>query len=77
MALMWIHLLEKMGEAYGKLTDVFVTGANDVYEITAPDGKKHLVPAIRDVIVNTDIQAGVMLIRPLKGLFGPRLRYKK
>lgn len=57
------------GKEWGKLTDVFSTGANDVYEITGEDGKRRLVPAIRDVVLETDPDAGVMRIRPLEGLF--------
>lgn len=54
---------------YGKLTDVFQTGANDVYEVSAEDGTKVLIPAIPDVIIKTDLENGVMQIRPLEGLF--------
>ncbi len=55
--------------SYGTLTDVFRTGANDVYEITGEDGVKRLAPAIKDVVIRTDPHAGIMEIRPLKGLF--------
>lgn len=57
------------GREWGKLTDVFATGANDVYEVTDSDGTKRLVPAIRDVVLETDPEAGWMRIRPLEGLF--------
>ena len=57
------------GERYGKLTDVSETGANDVYHVETDDGKVLLVPAIADVVVETDIEGGVMKIRPLDGLF--------
>jgi len=57
------------GMVYGKLSDVLFTGANDVYELTGENGEKKLFPAIRDVVLETDVQAGVMRIRPLKGLF--------
>ena len=57
------------GKVYGKLTDVFQTGANDVYEITTEQKKKVLIPAIKDVVIKTDLDADVMTIRPLKGLF--------
>jgi len=57
------------GRDYGTLTDVLRTGANDVYEITAEDGKKTLIPSIPDVILKRDPEAGTMHIRPLKGLF--------
>lgn len=54
---------------YGKISDVMATGANDVYEITDGDGTKRLIPAIKDVIIHTDIDAKKMIIRPLIGLF--------
>lgn len=57
------------GISYGKLTDVFRTGANDVYEITDKDGKTYLAPVIDDVIIETNVDEGYVLIRPLKGLF--------
>jgi 16S rRNA processing protein RimM len=54
---------------WGKLTDVLFTGANDVYEITDSDGTKRLVPVIPDVVLETDLAGGYIVIRPLKGLF--------
>lgn len=56
------------GVLYGEVKDVFQTGANDVYEVKNGD-KTYLVPAIEDVIVKTDIENKVILIRPLEGLF--------
>lgn len=57
------------GHVYGVLTDVLFTGANDVYEVTDGDGKTYLLPAVPLVIVRTDVVAGVMAIRPIKGIF--------
>ena len=57
------------GKSYGKLTDVMQTGANDVYEVKDADGKTVLIPAIPDVVQETDLDGGVMRIRPLEGLF--------
>lgn len=54
---------------YGKITDVLKTGANDVYQITNDEGKNYLLPAIKDVICETDIDGEVLKIRPLKGIF--------
>ncbi|HAP79067.1 MAG TPA: 16S rRNA processing protein RimM [Ruminococcus sp.] len=56
------------GEIYGTIDDVLQTGANDVYSIKNGD-KNYLVPAIADVVVDTDIDSGVMTIRVLEGLF--------
>jgi 16S rRNA processing protein RimM len=53
---------------YGKIKDVIQTGANDVYTIS--DGsKEYLIPAIPDVVIETDVENETMKIRPLRGLF--------
>ena len=52
----------------GKVTDVLQTGANDVYEITTVDGKTFLLPAIKDCVLNVDVNADRMDIHLLKGL---------
>lgn len=56
------------GVIYGEVKDVLQTGANDVYEISG-NGRTYLVPAIKQVIIKTDIENSVILIRPLEGLF--------
>lgn len=56
------------GFVYGRISDVMQTGANDVYVITGGD-REYLVPAIPDVVISTDIDAELMTIRPLDGLF--------
>lgn len=57
------------GHVYGELIQVSPTGANDVYHIRFADGKERLIPAIPQVVIEVDIEVGVMKIRPLEGLF--------
>lgn len=57
------------GVCYGTLTDVLQTGANDVYQVTSPQGKEYLVPSIPHVVVERNLEEGKMLIRPLRGVF--------
>lgn len=57
------------GHLYGELTQVSPTGANDVYHIRFADGKERLIPAIPQVVIEVDLDGGVMKIRPLEGLF--------
>lgn len=57
------------GKVYGELVDVSETGANDVYHIKFADGSVKLIPAIKDVVIETDIDGNTMKIRPLVGLF--------
>lgn len=54
---------------YGKMVDYSQTGANNVYHIEFENGKIYLIPAIKDVIIDVDIDENKMLIRPLVGLF--------
>lgn len=56
------------GEPYGKISDVSVTGANDVWHIKK-DGKEYLIPSIPDVVARVDIDNERIEIRPLKGIF--------
>ena len=48
------------GRTYGKITDVLSTGANDVYVV---DGGKLMVPALRKVIEQVDVQGGRMVFK--------------
>ena len=58
------------GRLWGKIRDVMQTGANDVYSVwDAAAKREYLVPAIPDVVLETDIEGGKMTIRPLEGLF--------
>ena len=56
-------------KTYGILTDVSMTGANDVWHITDSQGREYLIPAIPPVVIDTDVVGGIIKIRPLKGIF--------
>ncbi len=60
---------DKPETQYGVLTEVSRTGANDVWHVTDDDGREYLLPAIPPVVIDTDIDAERILIRPLKGIF--------
>ncbi len=57
------------GTEYGKIVEVSETGANDVYHIKDKTGVIRLIPAIPDVVIETNITEGKMLIHKLEGLF--------
>ncbi|MBQ7006102.1 MAG: 16S rRNA processing protein RimM [Clostridia bacterium] len=57
------------GRIYGTLTDVSMTGANDVWHITDENKREYLIPAIPPVVIDTDVVKGIIKIRPLKGIF--------
>lgn len=56
------------GEELGTLKDVMETGANDVYIIDSPKYGEVLVPAIKQCILDVDIENGEMMIHLLEGL---------
>lgn len=56
------------GERLGTLTDVIQTGANDVYEVTGESGKKVLLPAIKQCILDVNLEDGKVLVHVLDGL---------
>ena len=58
------------GTPLGTVSDVIQNTAQDLYEITAEDGRKYLIPAVREFVTDIDINHGIMKIKPIEGLFG-------
>ena len=56
------------GEAFGTMKDVMETGANDVYVIDSIKHGEVLVPAIKQCILDVNIEEGKMVIHLLEGL---------
>ncbi|NNJ29082.1 ribosome maturation factor RimM [Lacrimispora defluvii] len=56
------------GEELGTLTDVIKTGANDVYEVRMTDGREVLLPAIKECVLNVDLEKKVVTVHMMDGL---------
>ena len=56
------------GKVLGTLTDVIETGANDVYAVKTPEGKEILLPAIRDCILDVNVDENRMTVHVMEGL---------
>ena len=52
----------------GKVDDVFSTGSNDVYVVKNEIGKQILLPAIKEVIKQIDINNKIITVNLLEGL---------
>lgn len=52
----------------GELTEIIETGANDVYVVKSALYGEILLPAIKEVILEVDLEAHKMLVRLLPGL---------
>lgn len=66
--LIGLKVLGETGEELGELEDVIETGANDVYQIKMNDGRQLLLPAIRQCILDVNVEEGFMKIHILEGL---------
>jgi 16S rRNA processing protein RimM len=66
--LIGLQVNDDEGNEVGTIKDVLETGANDVYVVALPNGKELLLPAIKDCILNVDMENGEMTVHILDGL---------
>lgn len=66
--LIGLQVVTDEGETLGTMKDVMFTGANDVYVVEREDKKELLLPAIKDCILDVDLENGVMTVHVLDGL---------
>ncbi|MGI6648173.1 MAG: ribosome maturation factor RimM [Bacillota bacterium] len=56
------------GRYLGRIKEVFRTGSNDVYQVVGEQSKEVLVPALREVVEQIDLEQQRVIIRPLPGM---------
>ena len=56
------------GDYLGKVDDIYSTGANDIYVVKDDMGKQKLLPGIKDVIKDTNLEEGKIIVHLLEGL---------
>ncbi len=66
--LLGIRVTDDEGRELGELTDIMQTGANDVYVIALDTGGELLLPAIKQCILDVDVDRGTMRVHVLEGL---------
>lgn len=66
--LVGLEVVTVEGEVLGRLAEVLQTGANDVYIVRRRGARDILLPAITQVIVEVDLDAGQLRVDPLPGL---------
>jgi 16S rRNA processing protein RimM len=65
--LIGLSVVTEDGKPLGQIESIFPTGSNDVY-VCKEGGREILLPAIAEVILSVDIQAGTVVVRLLKGM---------
>ena len=66
--LVGLEVITDQGENLGRLKEIIITGANDVYLVESPAGKEVLLPAIDDVVLDINYEDGIMLVHIISGL---------
>ncbi len=66
--LIGLQVVDEENKELGTLEDVMLTGANDVYVIKMVNGKELLLPAIKQCILNVDMENRCMQVHVLEGL---------
>jgi 16S rRNA processing protein RimM len=66
--LVGLNVITDEGDHLGRLKEVILTGANDVYLVDSPEGKEILLPAIEEVVLEINLEEGKMLVHIIPGL---------
>lgn len=66
--LIGLKIIDEEDQEIGTLKDVLQTGANDVYQILMKDGKELLLPAIRQCVLQVNIEEGYVRVHVMEGL---------
>lgn len=66
--LMGLRVLDENNKEIGMLREVMETGANDVYVIDMKDGRELLLPAIKQCVLQVDMENGFVKVHILEGL---------
>ena len=66
--LIGLEVYTEAGERIGVISDVFNTGANDIYEVKRDGRKNLLLPVIDDVVLNVDLENKQVKVHLIEGL---------
>ena len=61
-------VFERDGNCLGKVVHVLQTGSNDVYEVRDEKGRTILIPVLKNVVLDVDIEAEKIVVALLPGL---------
>lgn len=66
--LLGLYVVDEFGNSLGILTDILLTGANDVYVVKDAQGGEILLPAIAEVVLDVDLALKAMKVHLIPGL---------
>jgi 16S rRNA processing protein RimM len=63
-----MQVVDEAGIALGRLTEIIVTGANDVYVVKNAENREILIPALKEVLLDVSLETKTMRVHLLPGL---------
>lgn len=66
--LLGLEVYTDEGELLGRVEDIFPTGANDVYVVKDELGKQILLPSIKEVLKEIDLEKEKIIVHLIEGL---------
>ena len=66
--LIGMKVQDEAGNPVGTLSDVIQNTAQDVYEIELPEGKKFMIPAVGEFILDVDMDSRIMVVKLIEGM---------
>ena len=63
-----LTVIDEAGTVLGALSEIIITGANDVYVVTPAEGNDVLLPSVKEVILGIDLSTNTMRVHLLPGL---------
>lgn len=73
----WPHQIEgclvvtETGRELGRVAEVVPNPANDLWVAVDDQGNETLVPALRDLLIEVDVESGSIVVREVPGLTSP------
>jgi 16S rRNA processing protein RimM len=66
--LVGLTVVTEAGASVGTVANYTEMPAQDVFVVRRPDGRETLIPAVEDFIIDIDLDAGRLVVRPIDGL---------
>ncbi|PWH14130.1 MAG: 16S rRNA processing protein RimM [Anaerolineae bacterium] len=63
-----LHVFDESGQPLGIVKEILETGANDVYVVQTPNEKELLLPALKQVILEINLEQKTMTVHLLPGM---------
>jgi 16S rRNA processing protein RimM len=66
--LVGLEVANEQGETIGSVKDIIQLPAHDLYVVARPGGSDAMIPAVEEFILEIDLEARRMIVRPIEGL---------